>query len=166
MIITQTFTSARWQIVVRKSKPTKQNKDQNSNLKTAAAAAAAANKNKTGGVAGVLVLTPSCRLRRGPGGDRDPRTWGKSKSTPSYAVTTRMAPAFRWTAVRTVFVFVLFFDESRFNVSLTARDKVTRQCTHATIAEETKAEAESNRVPSAYQPEFFFFFFFFLFFNR
>ena len=49
--------------------------------------------------------------------------------------------------------FVLFFDESRFNVSLTARDKVTRQCTHATIAEETKAEAESNRVPSAYQPE-------------
>ena len=78
MIITQTFTSARWQIVVRKSKPTKQNKDQNSNLKiaAAAAAAAAANKNKTGGVAGVLVLTPSC-LRRGPGGDRDPRTWGE-----------------------------------------------------------------------------------------
>ena len=31
MIITQTFTMARWQIVVKKSEATKQNKDQNSN---------------------------------------------------------------------------------------------------------------------------------------
>ena len=36
MIITQTFTMARWQIVVKMSKATKQNKDQNNN-----------NKNKT-----------------------------------------------------------------------------------------------------------------------
>ena len=33
MIITQTFTMARWQIVVKKSEATKQNKDQNNNKK-------------------------------------------------------------------------------------------------------------------------------------
>ena len=31
MIITQTFTTARWQIVVKKSEATKQTKDQNNN---------------------------------------------------------------------------------------------------------------------------------------
>ena len=31
MIITQTFTMARWQIVVKKSEATKQTKDQNNN---------------------------------------------------------------------------------------------------------------------------------------
>ena len=31
MIITQTFTMARWQIVVKKSEATKQNKDQSNN---------------------------------------------------------------------------------------------------------------------------------------
>ena len=43
-------------------------------------------------------------------------------------------------------------DESRFNVSLTVRDKVTRQCPQTTIFEEKRrAEADSNRGPSAYQ---------------
>ena len=44
-------------------------------------------------------------------------------------------------------------DESHFNVSLTVRDKVTRQCpqTHSFRRERT-AEAVSNRRPSAYQP--------------
>ena len=44
-------------------------------------------------------------------------------------------------------------DESHFNVSLTARDKVTRQCPQTTTFEENRrAEADSNRSPSAYQP--------------
>ena len=40
-------------------------------------------------------------------------------------------------------------DESHFNVSLTVRDKVTRQCPQAT--REKRAEADSNRSPSAYR---------------
>ena len=45
-------------------------------------------------------------------------------------------------------------DESRFNVSLIVRGKVTRQCPQNTSFEEKgeKAEAESNRGPSDYQP--------------
>ena len=43
-------------------------------------------------------------------------------------------------------------DESRFNVSLIVRDEVTRQCTQTTTFEDRRAEAESNRGPSAYQP--------------
>ena len=45
-------------------------------------------------------------------------------------------------------------DESHFNVSLTVTDKVTRQCpqTTALFEEKGRAEAESNRGPSAYQP--------------
>ena len=43
-------------------------------------------------------------------------------------------------------------DESHFNVSLTVRDKVTRQCPHTTPFKERRAEAESNRGPSANQP--------------
>ena len=42
---------------------------------------------------------------------------------------------------------------SHFNVSLIVRDKVTRQCLlTTTLEEERRAEAESNRAPSAYQP--------------
>ena len=45
-------------------------------------------------------------------------------------------------------------DESHFNVSLTVRDKVTRQCPQTTTCEEKGgAEADSNRGPSAYQPD-------------
>ena len=45
-------------------------------------------------------------------------------------------------------------DESHFNVSLIVRDKVTRPCPQTTTFEETerRAEAVSNRGPSAYQP--------------
>ena len=42
-------------------------------------------------------------------------------------------------------------DVSHFNVSLFVRDKVTRQCPQTTTFEE-RAEADSNRGPSAYQP--------------
>ena len=44
-------------------------------------------------------------------------------------------------------------DDSHFNVSLVVRDKVTRQCPQTTTFwRERKAEADSNRGPSAYQP--------------
>ena len=44
-------------------------------------------------------------------------------------------------------------DESHFNVSLTVRDKVTRQCPQTTTFEEKgEPEADSNRGPSAYLP--------------
>ena len=44
-------------------------------------------------------------------------------------------------------------DESHFNVSLTVRNKVTRQCPQTTTFwSERTAEANSNRCPSAYQP--------------
>ena len=44
-------------------------------------------------------------------------------------------------------------DESHFNVSLIVRDKVTTQCPQTTTSLKTKrAEAESNRDVSAYQP--------------
>ena len=46
-----------------------------------------------------------------------------------------MTPALRWAAVRAIC-----------NVSLIVRDKVTRQCP------QRRAEADSNRGPSAYQP--------------
>ena len=44
-------------------------------------------------------------------------------------------------------------DESHFNVSFIVRDKVTKQCPQtATFDGERRAEAESNRDPSDYQP--------------
>ena len=44
-------------------------------------------------------------------------------------------------------------DEIHFNVSLIVRDKVTRQCPQTTTFErDRRAEADSNRGPSAYQP--------------
>ena len=42
-------------------------------------------------------------------------------------------------------------DENRFSVSLIMRDKVTRQCPQTTTFEEKRAEAKSNRGPSAYE---------------
>ena len=59
-----------------------------------------------------------------------------------YTVTTRM------TCIK------MGSDESHFNVSLIVRDKVTRPCPQTTTFEETerRAEAVSNRGPSAYQP--------------
>ena len=58
-------------------------------------------------------------------------------NTYHYNVTTRM------TCIK------MGSDESHFNVSLTVRDKVTRQCPRTTTFEE---KADSNRSPSAYQP--------------
>ena len=44
-------------------------------------------------------------------------------------------------------------DESHFNVSLIVKDKVTRHCPETTTFErERRAEADSNRGPSAYEP--------------
>ena len=44
-------------------------------------------------------------------------------------------------------------EQSHFKVSLIVRDKVIRQCPHATtFKEKRRAEACSNRGPSAYQP--------------
>ena len=44
-------------------------------------------------------------------------------------------------------------DESHFNVSLTARDKVTRQCLQTTtFLKRKESEAESSPGPSAYLP--------------
>ena len=43
-------------------------------------------------------------------------------------------------------------DESHFNVSLIVRDKVTRLSTNHNFSRERRAEADSNRSPSAYQP--------------
>ena len=44
-------------------------------------------------------------------------------------------------------------DESQFNVSLIARDKVTRQCPQTTTFEKKeRAVADSNQGPSACQP--------------
>ena len=44
-------------------------------------------------------------------------------------------------------------DESRFNLSLIVRDKVRRQCPQTTTFEGRGAETESNRGPSAHQPD-------------
>ena len=43
-------------------------------------------------------------------------------------------------------------DESHYHASLIVRDMVTRQSPETTTFEETKAEAESKRGPSANQP--------------
>ena len=58
-----------------------------------------------------------------------------------YAVTTRMIPAFRRAAMRAILVN-----------SLILRYKVTKPCPETTTFEERRPEPESNRSPSAYQP--------------
>ena len=54
-----------------------------------------------------------------------------------------MTPALRWAAMRDILMFYLI-----------VRDKVTSQCPQTTISEdwERRAEADSNRGPSAYLP--------------
>ena len=57
-----------------------------------------------------------------------------------YTVTTRMSPALRWVATRAILMSMV-------------SDKVTRQCPQTTaFRTERRAEAESSRGPSAYQP--------------
>ena len=49
--------------------------------------------------------------------------------------------------------FKMWSDESYCNFSLIVRDKVTRQCPQTTtFGRERRVEADSNRGPSAYQP--------------
>ena len=60
-----------------------------------------------------------------------------------YTVTIRMTSAIRWAAMRAILMF-----------QQEVMDKVTRQCPQNTtfLKTERKAEAVSNRDPSAYQP--------------
>ena len=61
--------------------------------------------------------------------------------------------AYRYTVSTRMTCIKMVSEESHFNVSLTMRDKVTRQCPQTTTFErERRAEAVSNRGPSAYQP--------------
>ena len=61
---------------------------------------------------------------------------------PMATLTTRMTSALRWAAMRAILM-----------VHSIVRDKVTRQCPQTTTFErDRKAEADSNRGPSAYQP--------------
>ena len=82
---------------------------------------------------------------RGEGGEGGMEVGGRGRLyTYRCSVTTRMTPAVRWTAMRAV--------------SLIVRDKVTRlfcpssDATDHNLFEERRAEAESNRGPSSYQP--------------
>ena len=60
-----------------------------------------------------------------------------------YTATTKMTPALKMGS-----------NESHFNVSLIVMNKVTRQCPQTTTSfrRKRRAEAESSRGPSAYQP--------------
>ena len=58
-----------------------------------------------------------------------------------YTVTTRMTSVLRWAVMRAIF-----------NVLLIVRDKVTRLSTDCNFSRERRAEVDSNRCPSAYQP--------------
>ena len=57
-----------------------------------------------------------------------------------------MTPALRWAAIKNM-------NESQLNFSLIVRNKATRQCPQTNLfRRERRAEADSNRAPSAYQP--------------
>ena len=87
-------------------------------------------------VIGGTGLTPSC-FRRGTGGDRDPRRWGKKK-------TITMGYLSLHCHHQNEFCIKMGSDGSRFNVSLTVMGKVTRQCPQVTRSEE-KGEPKRNR---------------------
>ena len=82
-------------------------------------------------------------LRRGTGGDRDPRRWGGGGGGETIPNATGSPP--EWLYIK------MGNDERHFNVSLTVRRKVTGQCPQITTFEE-KREPNPNRGPSAYQP--------------
>ena len=87
--------------------------------------------------------------------------WGGRLYTCCYTVTTRMTPALRWPAMRAILIFHNCEGQSHKTVS-----------TDHNFWRERRAEADSNRGPSAYQPNalplghtgsrFFFLFSFFL----
>ena len=56
-----------------------------------------------------------------------------------YSVTTRMTPAFKWAAMRAILIFINCETKSRNSVSQSFR-------------RERRAESDSNRGPSVYQP--------------
>ena len=62
--------------------------------------------------------------------------------------------SYRYTVTTRMTYIKMGSDESHFNGSLIVRDKVTRQCSQTTTFEETerRAEADSNRDSSVYQP--------------
>ena len=69
--------------------------------------------------------------------------WGERESiyTYHYTVTTRMTPALRWAAVTAILMFHYCDGQSHKTVS-----------TDHNVWRERRAEADSNRGPSAYQP--------------
>ena len=96
-------------------------------------------------------LRPSC-LRRGTGRDRDPRRSGgggrgtgeEGDCTQRYTVTSGMTPALRWGAMGASLMFRSLNCEGQ-------RHK-TGSIKHKAVKREEIAEAESNRGPSAQQP--------------
>ena len=82
-------------------------------------------------------------LGTGRRGEREYGGEGRGRlQTYRYTVTTRMISALRWAAVRAILMF-----------QQEVMDKVTRQCPQTTtFLKRKRAEAVSNRGPSAYQP--------------
>ena len=66
---------------------------------------------------------------------------GEEDYTYRYTVTTRMTPALRWAAMRAILMFHNCEGQSHQTVS-----------TDHNFSRERKAEADSNRNPTAYQP--------------
>ena len=71
--------------------------------------------------------------------DRDPRRWGKGDNTLHCHHQNDSC-------------IKMDSDESHFNVSLIVKDKLTIVSTDHSFGSERRAEADSNRGPSAYQP--------------
>ena len=95
-------------------------------------------------------------LRRGKGGDRDPRRWGKEKTVIINESIHKAQNLVRGDFSKRVYLTLhchhqedccikMGGDESRFNVSLIVRDKVTRQCPQTTTTFEEKREPKRNR---------------------
>ena len=71
-----------------------------------------------------------------------PYPWGRGRlCTCRYTVTTRMIPALKWAAMRAILMFIDCEGQSHTIVS-----------TDHNFLREKRAEAVSNRGPSAYQP--------------
>ena len=76
----------------------------------------------------------------GEGGGRGMEVGGKGDYKPIATVTTRMPPALRWAVMRAILMFYNCEGQSHKTVS-----------TERSFSSERKAEADSNRGPSAYQ---------------
>ena len=81
-------------------------------------------------------------IRDGEKGGKGYGDWGSGRlSTYRYSVTTRTSPAFRRAAMRAISMF-----------QKEVMDKVTGLCPQTTTFLKRRADAVSNRGPSAYQP--------------